>query len=113
MSRRRPSRTGARRWQPAQRLVALTLLATLVAGCVGSGADERRDDYPLVCEIHGERMEDTVVPIKYGTLVPGIDDPPEYANANTWAAGGCMVEEATLAEVRSCPKCRALRAADR
>jgi hypothetical protein len=94
-----------------QRLVTIILLATFAAGCVGSGTVDRRDEYPLVCEIHGVPMETYVVPIKYGELVPDINDPPEYANANTWAAGGRMVEEATLAEVRSCPECRALRLA--
>jgi len=111
----RPSGAPAQRRQPAQCFVTLvlvaTLFATLAAGCLGPGTVDRGEEYPLVCEIHGVPMETCVVPIKYGLLVPESLDPPEYANANTWAAGGCLVEEATLAEVRSCPKCRALRAA--
>jgi hypothetical protein len=62
------------------------------------------------CAMHGDRLQNDVVPIVYGK--PSLGRPYAEAreklfpHANTFRAGGCEPQQATTARVRFCPECR-------
>jgi hypothetical protein len=62
------------------------------------------------CEVHGQRLIQTLVPIEYGLVM----HEPEYLlglraifpNATMVVGGGCIAGEETHARVKYCPQCR-------
>ena len=92
------------------KMLVLIVATMAIVGC--SRVEDARED-KKICPIHGVRLLEDTVPIRYGT--PAEDDWTHAYNGAwftnfqysfMWLGGGCVVGKYDRARVRYCPKCR-------